>query len=95
MEKFDTYLLPFLADGNIRYNTTDKGPQTISADYFRKNFERIAATELPNIGQRSYYYQNLENTNLVMRFRVSNSTYTATLAPRKEFEPLLKAMGVH
>lgn len=95
MEKFDNYMLPFLADGYVRYSTPDKGPQTVSAGHFRKSFRRIAASELPNIGLRSYYYQSLENPDLVMRFRVSSSTYTATLAPRKEFEQQLKALGVH
>jgi hypothetical protein len=94
MEKFREHVLPFLTDGYIRYSTPDQGPQTISADHFRKSFSRIAATELPHIGLRSLYYRSLEHPGLVMRFRVSGSTYSATLAPRSEFGQQLEGMGV-
>lgn len=94
MEKFNEHVLPFLADGYIKYSTSQgEGAQIVSVDYFRRNFKRIAATELPNIGLRSYYYKSLENPELVMRIRVPSNTYTAILAPRIEFEQQLKAIG--
>lgn len=61
MKEFNEYVLPFLKDGHIRYQ--DGGAaRSMSAEYFRNSFKKVAATELPHIGQRSFYYQSAWRT---------------------------------
>ncbi|MCC9135119.1 hypothetical protein ACFSKU_18485 [Pontibacter silvestris] len=84
MEKFMEYILPFLKDGYIKYSTADKGVQTVSADYFRKNFRRLATPMLQSIDQCTYYYERVDEPNLVMRFIISENAYSATLISQKD-----------
>ena len=93
MDKFVKHVLPHLEDEYIRY-FTDGGTKLMSADYFRKNFKNLAATELPNIGQQYFYYQNTEDPDLVIRFRISQHIgVSAALMPYSDFENQVKVMN--
>jgi hypothetical protein len=93
MEKFNEYVLPFLEGGYIRY--LDNGAvKSMSAESFRNGFRKVAAMELPNIGQRSFYYQSIENPDLVLRFRTSQAAgVSAVLMLHSDFGKQLKAIG--
>ena len=92
MESFNEYILPFLEGDTIRYQHEGVA-KSVSADYFRNNFRKVAATELPNIGQRTLYYQSTENPDLVFRFRVSEATgVSAMLVLYGEFEKQMKRL---
>ncbi len=92
MEKFNEYILPFLKGEDIIYNS-DGLSKSMSAEYFRNNFHKIAATELPNIGHRSFYYQHRTDPGFVMRFRISQYTgISATLMAYSEYEKQIKAL---
>ncbi|MFD3002835.1 hypothetical protein ACFS7Z_20875 [Pontibacter toksunensis] len=93
MEKFNEHVLPFLEGGCIRYQHNGEA-KAMSADYFRRNFRNVAATELPHIGQRSFYYQSVQDPDLVLRFRLSQTTgLSAVLMLHSDFEKQLKALG--
>lgn len=92
MEKFNAFVIPFLKDGFISY-TADGVAKSISTDYFRNNFRKIAATELPHIGHRYYFYQHAESLDFVLRFRItSNGGSSVMLLQYSEFEKQWKAI---
>ncbi|RDV12977.1 hypothetical protein DXT99_22180 [Pontibacter diazotrophicus] len=94
MEKFKGNIAPLLEGSEIRYQTSG-GVKSMSADYFSGNFREIMATELPNIGQSSYYYQSIGNPDLVMHFRISETAgLSATLLHCSDFESKLKETGI-
>lgn len=72
MEKFEKNIMPLLKGGDIRYQASGE-VKSMSADCFSSNFREVTATELPNIGQSSYYYQRVESPDLVMHFRISET----------------------
>ena len=86
MNKFDENILPFLSRSSIKYQ--DAGViKSMSVDYFRKNFKEVAATELQNIGQYSFYYQSIQSPDFLLHFRVSATAGIAATAMRfDEFE---------
>ena len=93
MEMLDQYVIPYLDNGYIRYNA-DGAAKSMSAEYFQKNFTQIAVTELPNIGQHYFYYQNKENPELVMRFRISQHVgFSAAIMRYSEFEKQFSVIG--
>jgi len=93
MEMLNKYVIPYLENGYIKY-LSDGVAKTMSAEYFQKNFTQIAASELPNIGQRYFFYQNKENPEFVMRFRISqNVGFSAAIMLYNEFEKQFSVIG--
>lgn len=93
MERFDTYILPRLTDDCIRYQA-EETVKSMSVDYFRNSFKDAGAAEHPAEGKQSFYYQNLENPDFIMRFRLSATADLAvTLIGYGDFEKEMKANG--
>ncbi|RDV11953.1 hypothetical protein DXT99_23305 [Pontibacter diazotrophicus] len=94
MEKFKGRIAPLLESDEIRYQASGV-VKSMSVDYFSSNFREITVTELPNIGLSSYYYQSIENPDLVMHFRISETAgLSATLMLCRDFESKLKETGI-
>lgn len=79
------YVLPFLKDGYIKYSTANKGVQAVSAEYFKRNFRKIGAPAQHNTDSRAFYFQRIDEPNLVLRFIISEDNFSASLISYKEF----------
>ena len=87
------YVIPYLENGYIKY-LSDGVAKTMSAEYFQKNFTQIAVSELPNIGQRYFFYQNKEHPEFIMRFWISqNVGFSAVIMLYNEFEKQFSVIG--
>ncbi|TXK22480.1 hypothetical protein FVR03_22950 [Pontibacter qinzhouensis] len=84
MRKISEHLLPFLSSGYIDYSILDKGSKRISVKYFEINFKLIAYSELPHLQKYSYYYQNMNEPDLLMYIRVTDAGYDALLAKYRD-----------
>ncbi|MCJ8167656.1 hypothetical protein MKJ04_22655 [Pontibacter sp. E15-1] len=84
MGKAQERILVLLKGSEIKYQKLRDGDGSMSLAYFENNFDLLAATELPNIGHYSYYYQNKENPDLVMYFNICSTGLTATLMLYKD-----------
>lgn len=84
MSKISEHMLPFIEDEEINYSILNEGRRTISLKYFEATFKLIAFSELPDIEKYAYYYQNLNDPDLVMFVRVTKEGYSAMLAQYKD-----------
>jgi hypothetical protein len=83
---------PFLANQVLKYVSLGYRPQDVPLTYFEKSFTLLATSEKPQLDQYTYFYQHLDNTELVMRIRIKGMTFAANLQPYQEIETQLKVV---
>ncbi|MCC9137381.1 hypothetical protein ACFSKU_08310 [Pontibacter silvestris] len=97
MSKISDQILPFINDGEINYSVLNEGRHTMSLKFFEATFKLIAFSELPEIEKYAYYYQSLNDPDLVMFVRVTKEGYSAMLAqyndPDEHFYHLKSKLG--
>lgn len=93
MGKLNERILALLTGDELKYHTLHGEHGSMSLPYFENNFELLAATELPNIGQYGYYYQHRENPGLVMYLNIGSTGLTATLVPYEDAQQRVEDTG--
>lgn len=84
MSKINERVLPFLSGDNLDYSMFGSGKRSMSLRHFEANFQLIAYNEMPDTGVFSYYYQNVEQPDLLMYIRVTAGGYAAMLAQYRD-----------
>ncbi|MCC9166941.1 hypothetical protein, partial [Pontibacter harenae] len=69
-----------LKNGRIEYTCLDGVKSSVEYDVFEANYDLLAAVELPNIRQYTYYYQSQMNISMIMCLKIYQDDMSAVLA---------------
>ncbi len=93
MSKLQDIILTNIQNDTIPFEALNHTKSSISVKNFESQFDLIAAVELHNIEQYTFYYRSHSNSNIIMCVKLAKSKLTANLGIYKDFEKRFAVMN--
>ena len=92
MAQLNAHVLSLITNNTLHFNEANNNKGSISSDSFESSFELLAAIELPNIEQYTYFYRKYTAPNLVMNIKIAHNRLSALLRTYDFFKYRLESI---
>lgn len=92
MTQLNATVLSLITNNTLYFDEANNSRSSISIESFESSFELLAAIELPNIEQYTYFYRKYTAPNLVMNIKIAHNKLSALLRTYDFFKYRLESI---